>query len=78
MSSYKVARRSFLQGLGASSALLTPLLRTIEARAAGSAAPLRFLVIQHPLGSDPDKTNWLPATNANFTLPIETAPFAPV
>ena len=36
--SYKFARRSFLRGLGASAPLLAPLLRSIEARAAGAAA----------------------------------------
>jgi hypothetical protein len=79
--SYKYARRSFLQGLGGSAALLVPLLRSIEARAAGGAAPLRFLVIQHPLGADPGLTKWVPATTTtttNFTLPIESAPFAPL
>lgn len=76
MTSYKVARRSFLQGLGGSAALLAPLLRSIEARAAGVAAPLRFLVIQHPLGCNPNQSLWTPTTPSS--LPFETAPFAPV
>jgi hypothetical protein len=76
--SYKLARRSFLQGLGGSAALLAPLLRSIEARAAGAAAPLRFLVIHHPLGCSPDQSQWVPASTTNITLPFETSPFAPV
>jgi len=79
--SYKFARRSFLQGLGGSAALMVPLLRSIEARAAGAAAPLRFLVIHHPLGANPGLTNWRPtatATTTTFTLPVESAPFTPL
>jgi hypothetical protein len=79
MTSYKFARRSFLRGLGGSAALMVPLLRSIEARAAGAAAPLRLLIIQHPLGANPGLTNWRPvatATTTNFTLPLESAPFA--
>jgi hypothetical protein len=75
-----MARRSFLRGCGGSAALLLPLLRSIEARAAGMAAPLRFLVIHHPLGTQIDK--WRPAgvtaTTNNFTLPSISAPFAPL
>jgi hypothetical protein len=79
--SYKFARRSFLRGLGGSAALMVPLLRSIEARAAGVAAPLRFLVIHHPLGTNPGLSNWRPnasATTTSFTLPLESAPFAPL
>jgi hypothetical protein len=60
---------------------MVPLLRSIEARAAGATAPLRFLVIHHPLGANPGLGNWRPAataTTTNFTLPLESAPFAPV
>ena len=53
MMSYKFARRSFLRGAGGLAPLMLPLLRSIEARAAGAAAPLRLLVIQHPLGTNP-------------------------
>ncbi len=55
------------------------MLRSIEARAAGLAAPLRFLVIHHPLGTQIDQ--WRPsdgATTSNFTLPTNSAPFAPL
>ena len=53
MRSYKFARRSFLRGAGGLAPLMLPLLRSIEARAAGAAAPLRLLIIQHPLGTKP-------------------------
>lgn len=79
MISYKMARRSFLYGCGGSAALLLPLLRSMEARAAGAPAPLRFLVIHHPLGAQIDK--WRPtaaATTTSYTLPVESAPFAPL
>ena len=80
MMSYKFARRSFLRGAGMAP-LMLPLLRSIEARAAGAAAPLRLLVIQHPMGTNPGGTNWVPnasATTTNFTLPYESAPFTPL
>jgi hypothetical protein len=78
MMSYKFARRSFLRGAGGLAPLMLPLLRSIEARAAGAPAPLRLLVIQHPLGTNPGLTNWIPnapATTTTFTLPFESAPF---
>ena len=75
-----MARRSFLRACGGSAALLLPMLRSIEARAAGMAAPLRFLVIHHPLGTQIDQ--WRPAgvtaTTRNFTLPYISSPFAPL
>jgi hypothetical protein len=78
VSSYKVARRSFLRAAGGSAAILAPLLRSIESRAQGVAAPLRLLIIHHPLGAGPGLTTWRPnatATTTTFTLPLETAPF---
>ncbi len=81
MISYKFARRSFLRGAGALAPLMLPLLRSIESQAAGAAAPLRLLVIQHPLGTNPGGTNWVPnatATTQDFTLPFESAPFSPL
>jgi hypothetical protein len=56
-----------------------PLLRSIEARAQGKPAPLRFMVIHHPLGTQIN--SWRPsatATTTNFTLPSISAPFAPL
>lgn len=79
--SYKMARRSFLRGCGGSAALLLPLLRSIEARAQGMAAPLRLLVLHHPLGAAPGLGTWRPAataTTTTFTLPAESAPFTPL
>jgi hypothetical protein len=79
VSSYKFARRSFLRAAGGSAVLLAPLLRSIESRAQGMAAPLRLLIIHHPLGAGPGLTTWRPnaaATTTTFTLPLETAPFA--
>jgi len=79
VTSYKIARRSFIAGLGGSAGLLLPLLRNIEARAAGISAPLRFLVIHHPLGTQID--NWRPnsgSTTQTFTLPVNSAPFNPL
>jgi hypothetical protein len=70
-----------LRAAGGSAALLLPLLRNIEARAAGAKAPLRLLIIHHPLGTAPGLANWVPNSNAtttSFTLPLESAPFAPL
>jgi hypothetical protein len=56
-------------------------LRNIEARAQGAPAPLRLLIIHHPLGTAPLGVNWVPkvsGTTTTFTLPMESAPFAPV
>jgi hypothetical protein len=78
--STKFARRTLLAGLGGSAALSLPLLRSLEARAAGGKAPLRFLVISHPLGCT-NLNQWVPATTTTtttFTLPFESAPFAPL
>jgi hypothetical protein len=79
--SYKMARRSFIRNCGGSAALLLPLLRSIEARAQGVAAPLRFLVIHHPLGASPGLSSWRPtatATTTSFTLPLESQAFTPL
>ncbi|HYO94771.1 MAG TPA: DUF1552 domain-containing protein, partial [Polyangiaceae bacterium] len=47
--SYKFARRSFLSSIG-STAMLLPLLQSIEARAQGLPGPKRLLVILKPVG----------------------------
>ena len=78
MTSYQLKRRSFLQACGGSAALLAPLLRSIEARAQGVKAPLRLLIVHHPLGAAPGLASWRPsasATTTSFTLPFESAPF---
>ncbi len=79
MTSYRMARRSFLRGCGGSAALLLPLLRAIEARAQGLPPPLRFLVIRHSQGSPLDL--WRPAaaaTTTTYSLPANSAAFAPL
>lgn len=80
MSSYQVSRRALLRAAGSAAVLLLPLLRNIEARAAGAKAPLRLLIIHHPLGTAPGGVNWVPqgvsGTTESFTLPMESAPFA--
>lgn len=77
MRSYKVARRAFLRACGASP-LLVPLLRNIEAQAAGVVAPLKLLIIHQPLGTFLD--DWRPNSDSttNFTLPTISAPLAPL
>jgi Protein of unknown function (DUF1552) len=79
--SYQFSRRSMLRAAGGSAALLLPLLRNIEARAAGAKAPLRLLIIHHPLGTAPGGANWSPqlaSTSTSYTLPVESAPFSPL
>ncbi len=87
MSSYKIARRAFLRSAGGAAVLLSPILRRIEANAQGMAAPLRFLIIHHPLGTQhrgPASAFdlWRPtpttATTTDFTLPQNSAPFEPL
>jgi len=78
VTSYKHKRRAFLQACGGSAALLAPWLRSIEARAEGVKAPLRLLIVHHPLGTAPGLASWRPnasATTTSFTLPFESAPF---
>jgi hypothetical protein len=85
MISYKFARRAFLRSTGAATILL-PLLRRIEAHAQGMPAPLRFLIIHHPLGTQhkgpaSSVDLWRPAataTTTDFTLPSNSAPFEPL
>ena len=83
--SYKIARRQFLRSAGASAVLL-PLLKNIEARAQGMPAPLRFMILHHPLGTQhigpasPTEL-WRPSatsTTTSFTLPQNSAPFNPL
>jgi len=86
VTSYKVSRRAFIRGCGAST-LMLPLLRNIEARAQGKPAPLRFLVIHHSLGTQlgPPAGGaadlWrppVPGTTTSFALPVNSAPFTPL
>src|SRR5438132_12942069 len=76
MTSYKIARRSFIESIGAAAGLCT-LLRNTEAAAQGMVSPSRFLVVHHPVGTV--RTGWLPTgSGTNFTFseilkPFETA-----
>ena len=57
MSKYRMARRSFFRGLGAGAAGvagLKTLLRTMEASAAGTPPPPRFLMTHWPVGTQKD------------------------
>src|SRR5262249_12415227 len=51
MRSYKFARRSFLQGVGAGAVGLRTMLRTMEASAQGMTSPPRLLITHWPVGS---------------------------
>src|SRR5947207_3346339 len=58
---------------------MLPLLRSMEARAQGLPAPRRLLILHHCQGSPIDL--WRPAataTTTSFTLPANSAPFAPL
>jgi hypothetical protein len=75
--SYRIARRSFLRGLGAAAAGFGSLLSLLEASAQGMPAPLRFLVVHHPLGAVRDY--WRPSgTKQDFVLSQVLAPFEPL
>jgi hypothetical protein len=50
MTSYRIARRSFLAGVGGAFGLKI-LLRTLEARAQGAPPPPRFLMMHWPVGT---------------------------
>ena len=51
MSSYEIARRSFLRSVGAGGVGLKIMLRTLEATAAGTPPPPRFLITHWPVGT---------------------------
>ncbi len=76
MISYKLARRSFLQSIGAAAGLHR-LLATTEAAAQGMSSPARLLVVHHPVGTV--RSGWLcQGSGTTFTLseilkPFETA-----
>jgi hypothetical protein len=78
MSSYRFARRSFLQGIGAGAVGLRAMLRSLEAIAAGTPPPPRFLMTHWPVGTI--KYLFLPTGTgsnlANLTLSNILKPFA--
>jgi uncharacterized protein DUF1552 len=51
MRSYRFARRSFLQGIGAGAFGLSTMLRNLEATAQGAPPPPRFLLTHWPVGT---------------------------
>ena len=51
MTSYRLARRSFLQGIGAGAFGLKTMLRTMEASAQGMTSPPRLLITHWPVGT---------------------------
>jgi hypothetical protein len=51
MRSYRFARRSFLQGIGAGAFGLSTMLRNLEATAQGAPPPPRFLMTHWPVGT---------------------------
>jgi hypothetical protein len=77
MRSYHLARRSFLRGIGAGAVGLRTILRNLEAMAAGTPPPPRFLMTHWPVGTI--KYLFLPAGTgsnlANLTLSNILKPF---
>jgi hypothetical protein len=76
MSSYRIARRSFLRGVGAGGIGLKLMLRNLEASAAGMGPPPRFLMTHWPVGAI--KYRFLPSatgTNFNFSTSPILQPF---
>jgi hypothetical protein len=72
--SFRISRRPFLAGLGATGAGM--LMRPLIAEAQG-VVPQRLLIIHRPCGSVP--AQWFPTTTgAGFTLPPLLEPFAAV
>ncbi|MBC8132443.1 MAG: DUF1552 domain-containing protein [Deltaproteobacteria bacterium] len=79
-SSYRVARRSFLRGIGAGAVGLKVILRNLEAMAAGVPPPPRFLMTHWPVGTVKDL--FLPSGTgsnlSNLTLSNILKPFQPL
>lgn len=81
MRSYRFARRSFLQGIGAGAFGLRTMLKTMEASAQGMGPPPRFLLTHWPVGTI--HYMWKPTgTGTNYTTskilqPFETAGLRP-
>ncbi|MEO5769522.1 MAG: DUF1552 domain-containing protein [Polyangia bacterium] len=77
MSSYRLARRSFLRGVGGAAVGLKTILSNLEAMAAGAPPPPRFLMTHWPVGTV--KYLFLPTGTgpnlANLTLSSVLKPF---
>ena len=65
MTSYRIARRSFLQSVGAGAVGMKILLRNLEASAQGMATPPRFLMTHWPVGTI--KYMFLPSATGALT-----------
>jgi hypothetical protein len=80
MKSYRLARRSFLRGVGAGSVGLRAMLRSLEAVAQGAKPPPRFLMTHWPVGTI--RYLFLPtgtgSSLAGLTLPDVLKPFQSV
>jgi hypothetical protein len=76
MTSYRLARRSFLAGLGGAFGLEI-LLGNLEAMAEGATSPPRFLMMHWPMGTI--AYHFLPVgSGKDFTLSRILSPFAPL
>lgn len=74
MRSYRLARRSFLQGIGAGAVGLRAMLRTMEAGAQGMGSPPRLLITHWPVGTI--HYFWKPTgSGTNYTTSQILSPF---
>ena len=73
MSTYRLARRNFIQGLGGAFGLKI-MLRNLEAMAQGAVSPPRFLMMHFPVGTQ--AYHFLPTgSGTNFTFSRILKPF---
>jgi hypothetical protein len=75
MSSYRIARRSFIRSVGAGAVGLKIMLRNLEASAQGAKSPPRFLLTHWPVGTQ--KYWFVPVavgSNPNPALPALPTP----
>jgi hypothetical protein len=76
MSTYRLARRNFIAGLGGAIGLKI-MLRNLEAMAQGATSPPRFLMMHFPVGTQ--QFHFLPTgTGTNFTFSRILKPFEPL
>jgi hypothetical protein len=76
MSTYRLARRNFIAGLGGAIGLKI-MLRNLEAMAQGATSPPRFLMMHFPVGTQ--AFHFLPTgSGTNFTFSRILKPFEPL
>jgi hypothetical protein len=76
MSTYRLARRNFIAGLGGAFGLKI-MLRNLEAMAQGAVSPPRFLMMHFPVGTQ--AFHFLPTgSGTNFTFSRILKPFEPL